>query len=475
MPSSMRYPVAWSMTAIVIKNGCLIVTYMLLARLLDPAAFGLISITMVGMGLAYSFIDSGFTSVVVRQSALDQDALSSLYWFNLALGFAAAALLAAAGWWAALIFNDTRLIRLMATAGLALLIAALGQQFSAVLQRQIAFKEIAAIEVFSGLVAMAGAVFRAFSGAGPVAYFEGLVAGNFVAVLLAFYFGRRYFVPRLRFTLSDIRPLLGFGFFNTAERCIGYICFNLEKPIMGRLFSLDLLGLYTVVNQLVTRPVMFFSSALSRVAYPVYANLRNDFAKINSMYVNYAGKLALVVFPLYGFLLLFSDTVITLLFGERFLAAHAYVFPLCVLGALWSIGNPFGSYLMALNRAKIGFYFNLCAACITLAVVAIGGRYSMQSMLWIWVIAVVVLLVPAEWTIRYLLTKMSGWKYAACFLPHAVVVVGLCAAVLLVRTWILHVRSPISIALEMAVFCMAYGSYGIWVYRRSLYGKKGCA
>jgi O-antigen/teichoic acid export membrane protein len=313
---------------------------------------------------------------------------------------------------------------------------------------------------------MAMAVFRALSGVGPVAYFEGLIVGNAFASILAAVYGRQYFFPSMRFNWGELRTLMQFGLFNTAERCIGYISFNLEKLIVGKLFSLDLLGLYTVVNQLVTRPVMFFSAALSRVAYPLYATLQKEFAALNILYIGYTAKLALIVFPVYGFFLLFPDTIITLLFGDQFTAAHAFVLPLCILGALWSIGNPFGSYLMALNRAKIGFAFNLAAVLLMLVVFLVGSRYSLLTMLWIWVGAVIGILQPIEWTIRYRLTGMSAWRYASSFLPHAIVVASLCAVVCFIRS--LPVQSPVLVKtiLEMTVFSMFYAGYGVLMYKR---------
>jgi|WetSurMetagenome_2_1015567.scaffolds.fasta_scaffold26830_1 O-antigen/teichoic acid export membrane protein len=466
MSASMRHNVAWSMTSIVAKNGCQIVTYMLLARLLDPASFGCIAITMVGMGLAYSLVDSGFTNVVVRQQSLDRDMLSSLYWFNITLGIFAAVLLAAAGYCAGAFYHNQQLVRLMATAGVAIVCSAYGQQFMAILQRSLAFRTLSAIEMGSAFVAMVVAVSRALSGVGPLAYFEGLVVGNAFASILAVAFGRRHFFPTFRFRAAELRKLLQFGLFNTAERSIGYISFNLEKLIMGRLFSLELLGLYTVVNQLVTRPVMFFSAALSRVAYPVYATLQGEFSALNILYIGYTAKLALVVFPIYGFLILFPDTIITLLFGKQFTAAHVFALPLCILGALWSIGNPFGSYLMALNRAKIGFVFNAGAALLTLVVFLAGSRYSLQTMLWIWVGAVIGILLPIEWTIRHRLTGMSAWRYAASFLPHALAVAALSIVVYFIRSLPLHAPVLVETIVEMAVFSLLYAGYGILMYKR---------
>jgi O-antigen/teichoic acid export membrane protein len=473
MNSSVRYHVAWSMVSIVARNGCLVITYLFLARLLDPAGFGLIAVTMVGMGLANSFIDSGFTNVVIRQQTMDRNALSSLYWFNLFIGSGAALLLTSAGWGVAAIYHDHRLVGLMSTAGVALFCGALGQQFIAILQRRLAFRTLAGIETMSAASAMAVALLRAFSGIGPVAYFEGLAVGNALAALLAIIAARHDFFPKFRYSPDELRSVLHFGVFNTLERCINYLSFNLEKPVMGRLFSLDILGLYSVVNQLVTRPVMFFSGAFSRVAYPVYANLQKEYASLNMLYIAFTGKLALSVFPIYGFLILFDQTIIPLLFGNRFAAAHALVMPLCILGAFWSIGNPFGSYLMALNKAKIGCIFNACSAALVLTVFMIGSRFSLHAMLWIWVCAVAGFLIPAEWYLRFRLTGMSPRRYAASFLPHAIAVFVLCGAVFALRALGCYAHTPFSTAIEMALSSMIYGIYGFVIYRRETTKKEG--
>jgi lipopolysaccharide exporter len=466
MQESVRYDVAWSMAAIIGKNGCMIVTYMLLARLLEPASFGLIAVTMVAMGLTYSFINSGFTSVIVRMPTIDRNQLSSLYWFTLGIAAAAIGLLVLAAFPVARLFQSHQLVRLMPLAAVALAAAALGQQHVALMQRERAFMTIALIETGSSLVALAVAVVRAFFGTGPAAYFEGLVAGNAVASVCAIVLGRRLFMPRLFFSHHDLGMLMSFGLFNTAERFINYVSGNLEKPIMGRLFSLELLGLYTVVNQLVTRPLMFFSGAFSRVAYPLYSGLQQQPLSLNALYIAYTGKLALIVFPVYGFFYLFRDTVLLVLFGKTFLPAQEYMLPLCFLGAVWSIGNPLGSYLMALNRAKIGFFFNLFSACLTLVVFLAGSRFSLTTMLWIWIASVVSLVLPVEWMIRYRLTKMSAWRYAAGFLPHAAVIVFICWFIEMVRVHAGYGRPFPIVAAEMILYCAVCTVYCVYCFRR---------
>jgi O-antigen/teichoic acid export membrane protein len=473
MQKSFRANVAWSMVAVIVKNGFYVGTYMVLARLLDPSAFGLIAIVMVGMGLGVMLVDSGFTGVVVRERNADRSTLSSLYWFNIAMGLLAALVLAGSGPMVAKIYHDPRLIRMMLTAGIALLCSAMGQQFLCVLQREVAFRRIAFIEGASAFLAFGVATLRALHGAGVYSYYEGIVVANCFAAGTAIYFGRSSFLPVVRFRMQELRPFLNFGLFNTGERLITFAAFNLEKPLIGRLFDVNTLGLYTIVNQLVTRPIMFFSSALSRVAYPVLADLQTDRDAVNNFYLSNTGKLALITFPIYGFLFLFSDTVIPILFGGRFLPACAFVPPLCILGALWSIGNPFGSYLMALNRPKIGFYFNILAGCVTMGAILIGHRYAMQTMLWIWVAFVGGILLPLEWYIRFRLTRMSPLRYLGQLAPHVLLVAVLIVATVSVRR-MLHLDAALmSSIVLMLLYCAAYGAYATVSLRLFGAPKKG--
>lgn len=460
-----RENIAWSMASIIVKNGLTVVTFMVLARLIEPAAFGSISITLMAWGLGYAFVDSGFTSVVVRQPHLARDFLSSLYWWNVCLGILAAGALALAGPSAAVFFHDPRLAHLLVIASMSLFFLSLGQQFIAVLQQQVAFRTIACIEMGTTLAGFGVTMARAFAGAGPAAYFEGVLAGYVLLAIFAFLSARRIFSPRLYFAMADVRSIINFGLFNTGERCVSFITTNFEKPLIGRLYTMTDLGLYTVVNQLVTRPVSLFSSAFSRVAYSLYSKVHDDHATLNELYIGYSGKLALITFPLYGFIYLFSDTVITMLFGAKFLPATLFLAPLCILGALWSIGNPLSAYLMAINKPNIGFYLNCFSVVVTSGVLLIGSCFSLRTMLVFWVSAVVVVLLPIEWTLRYRLTRMSLAKYLARILPTAAVTALLAiGGKTAVRDFHLE-TGGIRIVCAMATYGIVYGAYAWWMYK----------
>jgi lipopolysaccharide exporter len=463
MPSILRNNFTWSVSATVVKNCFVLITYIYLARILHPSSLGLITITMVGFGAAQSFVDSGFTNALIRQPKIDINTFSSLYWFCVIIGILSAALLSISSFIVASISHDSNYIRLFLTAAMVIVFGAFGQFFISLLHRQLAFKKIAFIEITSSIVAFTITILRSLSKAGPEAYFEGASAGMLCSSLLAITFAHKIFIPQFRFRLSDIQSITKFGYYNTAERLVAFISFNLEKPIIATFFNLETLGYYSIINQLITRPLMFFSAAFSRVAFPMFVKLQDDHSALNNFYIRSLGKLAMLTFPIYGFIFIFSYPIISNLFSERYLPAVEYVLPLCILGAIWSIGNPFSSYLMAINKAKTGFYLNAISTVLTFTIYIIGGRFELKTMLWLWVGAQLIFLIPLECVLWFRYTKLSTLQYMKEITPPAIIVVILSFLINLVFPFSFIKSTYGNMAVQLFVFLLVYSIFSLFM------------
>jgi hypothetical protein len=208
-------------------------------------------------------------------------------------------------------------------------------------------------------------------------------------------------------SMAEVRSVINFGLFNTGERCVSFIATNFEKPLIGRLYTMADLGLYTVVNQLITRPVSLISGAFSRVAYSLYSKVHDDHANAQCSLHRLFRETRAHHLP--------HVRVHLSVFRHRDHRAVRREVP--ARGRLPGPAlrprralvhrQPLSAYLMALNKANIGFYLNCVSVVVTAGYCFAGSRFSMQTMLTLWVAAVVVVLLPIEWTLRYRLTKMS--------------------------------------------------------------------
>src|SRR5262245_1299777 len=80
--------VRWSTAGGLLANAVQLVQLAVLARLLEPGDFGLMAMVILMIGFASAFSDLGLSAAVIHRQDASREELSSLYWANVAAGFA---------------------------------------------------------------------------------------------------------------------------------------------------------------------------------------------------------------------------------------------------------------------------------------------------------------------------------------------------------------------------------------------------
>jgi PST family polysaccharide transporter len=78
--------VVWSAAQRYGERAISFLVLLILARLLTPAAFGLVAMASVFIAFAQIFIDQGFGDAVVQALQIDQKLLNTAFWTNLITG-----------------------------------------------------------------------------------------------------------------------------------------------------------------------------------------------------------------------------------------------------------------------------------------------------------------------------------------------------------------------------------------------------
>ena len=93
LKSQTLHGLLWSFFERIGQQGIQFVIQIILARLLLPAEFGLIAMLVIFMAVAQSFLDSGFGSALIQKQDATRVDESSIFYFNIVVGFLAAGLL----------------------------------------------------------------------------------------------------------------------------------------------------------------------------------------------------------------------------------------------------------------------------------------------------------------------------------------------------------------------------------------------
>lgn len=382
-----------------------------LARLLGPAEFGLMAMMMLVIGLINVIADFGLGNYLVQKEQLSISSFKRLLIVVTGLASALAILVANSSFLVAEYFNQPVLVEIMPWLSISIIVFTISQMLMSLLQRFFVFKQIAVGEIISGSLTLLVTAGLAFWGYGVWA----LVIGQIVSgASRVFIFAIPTFVLMKQLDKHDEAIFLqvkGFVFYQTSERLLNYVGWNLDKVIIGRMLGDAGLGLYSVCYQLMMRPFSVLNPIFTRVALPLFVNIRNDDARLAAGYLQTLKTIALLSFPIYMVMAISSSAIIHILMGDKWTDAAPVLYVLSLLGLFFSIGNPLGTLILAKAKPQYAFYLNLICLFVYSFAFWIGSNYSVLGVAIAFLFSVVILMYPIEFYLRYKLVGMSILQY----------------------------------------------------------------
>jgi len=265
----------WTLGATILTAALQILFGVVLARILGPAAFGLMALGNVVLTFSNYFVRMGMGPAIVQSKDLSDEDVNFAFTFSIVIGLAVSILLAVSSSLIASLFIKPELGPILRAAGISLFFTAVSSTLMALLQRQMEFKKVVMIET-AGFVLGSGVVSvgMALLGYGVWSLVIGLIVNRFVQLVLALAaLGR---AVRLRFALAAHRRLVWFSSYYSMNSLLEYGSANLDTVTVGRLFSSEAVGLYTRAYYLANMPVQLLVSSLTRVMYPVFSRLQSN-------------------------------------------------------------------------------------------------------------------------------------------------------------------------------------------------------
>ncbi len=168
---------------------------MILARLLTPQDFGLVTIATTFSLLLGNFGLNGFTEAILQVEALTEGLASNLFWFNLAAGVVLSVAFAFAGAWIAKFYGAPPVREICLGLALSIFLGSFSIIHLALLKRAMYFGSISVQDVLSRAVSVGASVFLGWKGYGYWALVAGTVLQAVYALVSAWWMCR--WTPRL--------------------------------------------------------------------------------------------------------------------------------------------------------------------------------------------------------------------------------------------------------------------------------------
>jgi polysaccharide transporter, PST family len=352
----------------VLQFGSLVV----LARLLSPRDFGLVAMVTAITGVAEIVRDFGLSSAAIQAKNLTDEERSNLFWVNLGIGGACAAVIAAASPLIQHLYGTAHVATITLALSWLFLVSGANTQFRAELSRNLRFTALARTDILAQVAGITVAITSAALGAGywAIVFQQAtFVCTTFVSNFVSC----RWRPGRFRRDVS-IKRFFKFGLGVLGTQTLGYGANNVDNVEIGAVYGPHSLGLYSRAYQLLLMPLQQISTTMLRVVLPVLSRVHED----RPVFMRYISNAQLVGSHVLGTAFAVAAglavPVVAVLFGSDW-SGVAPIFAVLAVGGVFRalMSVPFWIYL---SHGRTGAQLRMTVSTHSMIVVLLlAGLY----------------------------------------------------------------------------------------------------
>ena len=332
-------------------QGVSFVVSLLLARLLSPSDYGVLSMLMVFVAVAQVFVQSGLNTALIQEKEVDETDLSSVFAVSLGMAVALYALLFALSPWIASFFRMPALQSTLRVMALVLLPGALISVQNAVVARQMAFRRLMAASLCATVLSGTVGVCMALGGAGYWALVAQQLTNQFSLAILLLVLVR--WRPRRRFSLARVQKLIGFGWKLLASSLLDTGYANLRSAVIGRQFSDAALAFYTRGKQFPELMMNAVNGSIQSVMLPVLSEQQDEPGRMKQLMRRSVMLSSFLVAPMMAGLAAVAEPLIRLLLTEQWLPCVPFLQLCCIDFAFYPIHTANLQAINAKGRSDV--------------------------------------------------------------------------------------------------------------------------
>lgn len=346
---------------------------LILTRILFPEAFGIMAlVTMVTVGLMM-FSDVGIGPALARSPRGDDPAFLDTAWsIQVIRGTTLWLVTVALAYPFAALYEHPALALYLPVAGLSLVATGLRPTRVELARRHLTVGRVTLLDISSQVLGLAIMVLLALWTQSVMALVLGGVLTNVLrcAMMWVGLPGRH---DRFRIEGPALHELLHFGKWIFLGTAFGFVGAQGDKAILGKLLSLDTLGIYNIGFFLATFPMALGQTLAQDLLIPVYRNRppaasaenRRKLRRMRMLLTS--GVCALLLAMAYA-----GPPLVTLLYDDRYVTAGPIVVLLACGLLPRAIGMSYDQAALAAGDSRRVFFFNAIRASTQIALMVAG-------------------------------------------------------------------------------------------------------
>ena len=367
----------WAVLDNLAQQGLSFIIFAILARLLNPAEFGLLTIAHLFILFARLVVLDALAMPVIRARDPGDTDYAALFWRCTAAG----SLLCAAMFFAAPVvaglFQAPSLAPVLQGMSLSILFFGMVRSYEARLVRQMKFRQLA---IRSSVSVMSGGVLGialAYQGWGAMSLVVQQVVASGLALLLVVL--QSGWLPRLAWAARpvrywrDVRQVSVSGLLSFANS-------NGDSLLVSIFLGPYATGLYNLAKRLTSAVYLVITASLLRVSLPVFASAHGKLDQLRHAYLQLLAMMLFLMLPMLLFQAALAEPLISTVFGAKWLPACSTIAALALLYCLSSVSELNNYVLFAVGQSRWPPLLGMLQLALAVVLAACFSQHGLLAM-----------------------------------------------------------------------------------------------
>lgn len=368
----------WKFLERIGTQGVQFIVSIILARLLLPSDYGVVSMILVFTAIANVFIQTGFSTSLIQKKDSDELDFSSVFYISLLIAAICYVILFFAAPIIASFYNMPAITSILRVISLTLFFGAINSVQNARIAKEMKFKKLFLSSLVAILISGATGVLMAYKGFGPWALVGQQIA-NSIATTIILWFTSGW-QPKLMFSINRVKSLLSYGWKILCSALLDTIYQNIYNLVIGKFYSSSTLGNYNKGEQFPKLIAVNVDGAISSVMLPAYSKQQDRKDKLKKMVRRSIVTSSLLLFPMMFGLAAVAETVVKVLLTENWLGCVPFMQLLCIVYALYPINTANLQVIKALGKSDYFLKLEIIKKIIGLVVLIVTLPFGVLQM-----------------------------------------------------------------------------------------------
>ncbi len=327
-----------------------ILTVAVLARILTPEDFGIVSIGMIFMTLFTTIQDFGVLQAIIQRDSRVEESISvglSIRWI---IAVVLAVIVIGFSGVIADFYDNSAITLVVIVMTLNLFVQPIAFSSLVLMTRQLKFSQIAIASVMQYVIQAVISIALAFMGFSYWSMVIGTLASSISFVLVMRFYENTIFRPRIEARLA--KELMGFGAHLLVVGLMAFVIFNIDQLVIGKVLGVIVLGYYYMAVKFGRTLGEQISNTVNKVLYPTMARIKDSIERLKAAYIQSLRMIAIMAVPICLGVSALSPLLVPVVLGVGWDAAVAPIAILSFQGLLQALIPPASAVLMSIGKPK---------------------------------------------------------------------------------------------------------------------------